>query len=291
MSKTLIAIRTYRWSEEEQRLFDRLSEQALDAEIVVAFQNRPEDVSPPLPVIDVTSDWAEERKLRTIDDWGWRCGDYFFYAMREARSDCDHYWLIEPDVFFTQDPQDFFRACAADQNDILGFRPSRYEERGPYARGLPGMDLYRSIFALTRISGRAIDRLFEKRIKYCETPIRQRAFTNDELFVYSHIMADPELTVGDLGDIAPSWFDKVQFATNPDLIIEAVPQNFDTGRIFHPVRSHEGYCRAMAQRLTTWPGYLPRSQSSIAHLTDEDIEQIVALAGERMKQMLISVRG
>ena len=290
MNRALVAIRTNRWSDEEQQLLDRLRQAEL-GDIAIVFHDRPDGFVPPAPVIDVNDAWVQANNLRITGDWGWRCGDYFYYAMRQARPEFDYYWLIEPDVFFTDNPKGFFDLCGDVSHDLLGFRPEPHTERGPFVRGLRGVDLYRALFAMTRISGRAIDTLFAQRVEYSSVPRPERTHTNDELFVFSNAMANPDLSVGDLEVIAPEWFEGAHFATNPDIITDAVPRNFASGRIFHPVRSHDGYCRALAQRLTTWPGYLGRSQPSIAHLSDDEIDEIANLASERMKTMLKAVRG
>jgi len=289
--KSLVAIRTYRWGEEEQRLFDSLSAADLGDDIAVVMQNRPDGLTPPLTTIDVTDEWVADHKLHATEDWGWRCGDYSFYAMRHAKPEYDHYWLIEPDVLFTDSPKGFFGECEALEQDLLGYRPKPYTARNPFVRGLRGIELYRAIFALTRISGRALDRLYAKRVDYSAIRRPERTFTNDELFVYSHVMADPDLSVGDFEELTPNWFQDVHFDTNPDLMDEAVPQNLESGRVFHPVRSRIAYREALANRLTTWPGFLSRSRASIVHLTDDDIDDIAARAAQRLKSMLTAARG
>ena len=42
-------------------------------------------------------------------DCGWRCGDYCYYAMHNALSGYDFFWLAEPDVkICCENPATFF---------------------------------------------------------------------------------------------------------------------------------------------------------------------------------------
>lgn len=283
--RTLVAIRTHRWDEDAGRLHARLAP-VLGDDLVVVFHNRPRGTRPPLPVVDLNDRWVAANGLRLLADYGWRCGDYFFYALRAARPGYDAYWLIEPDVEFTSDPAPFFAALADDRTDALGYRPVSYPVTARFGAGVPGLAPMKAIFALTRLSGRAIDRLFALRQAYSAGPVGRKDFANDEVFVYSHVAADPELTYGDLEDRVPDWFAGVQFLTDPDLLVDWVQAHAPAGRVLHPVRGRASFCRALAARMTANTGYLPRMRETLALLGPDALDEIAIDAAQRLRVAL-----
>ncbi len=285
----VIGIPTHRWGEEEEALFVRLK--CVDGhDIVVVFHNRPDGLKLPLPVVDISDEWVREKRLRAVPDWGWRCGDYFYYALREAAPDKRFYWLIEPDVHFTEDPNDFFAAVAAADDYALGIQPMPYDAYNVFTKGLPDIDHFRAIFALTRLSGKALDWLVGERQTSRMGRRRARLHTNDELFVFFNCARNDDQTVGDLTELAPNWFENVQFESDPDLLVDVLPVS-EGGRVYHPVRSRTAYCEAIAARLAAPPAFLPKSRNSLSRLNDEEIETIVDLAAERFEKLLKNMRG
>lgn len=287
---TLVAIRTHRWGEDEERLCATLSS-VPGLDLAVAFHNRAPGVEPPVPVADVTEKWARKSGLKTVGDWGWRCGDYFFYRLREVFPDHDHYWLIEPDVFFSGDPTSFFAAFEGVEADVLGLNPEPRPEGAVFGAAMEGMKLFRAIFALTRISGRALDTLFDLRREYSTTAPGARRFANDETFVYSHAMAREDMSVGDLAAHAPDWFAGSIFDTDPDMILEAVTGKWlIPGKLYHPVRGRASFKNAIANRLTNRVGWVSKIKASVDELSDADIDDIVASASDDLRRIFHGVR-
>jgi len=285
--RTIAAIRTNKWTAEEERMLSRLR-QAFGDDVAVVFHKRPADVTPPVDVVDLTGDWAEGKGLRLTRDWGWRCGDYFYYALREAKPDYDFYWLVEPDLLFTGDPSSFFGAFDDDTTDLLGVDPEPFAEvNHPFTRGLNGMAPHRAIFALTRFSGRALDKLLPLRVANGKVDVGPRAFTNDELFTFSNVVADPELTLGSLSTGAPGWFDGARVATDPDLLIDALEGDPALeNKVFHPVRGKDAFKDGVADRLASRMGYLQKMGSSWAHLDEADLKDIATRAHDRIHTAL-----
>lgn len=283
--RSLAAIRTHKWDEDAMRLHARLKPIFGD-DLAVVFHNRPKDVAPPLRVVDLNDRWVSQNGLRLLPDYGWRCGDYFFYALRQACPGYDAYWLIEPDVAFTSDPADFFGIVAGELTDALGYRPVSYPVTARFGAGVPGLDPMKAIFALTRLTGRAIDRLFDLRQAYSAGPISRKDFANDEVFVYSHVAADPELSLADLEQLLPAWFDGVQFQTDPDMLLDWVQANAPQGRVLHPVRSKASFREALAARMTANTSYLGRMGGGLALLDDADLDQIAIDAARRLRAAL-----
>ncbi len=287
--RILAAIRTNRWTEEEERLLARLTE-AFGTDVVAVFHNRPADVTPPVPVIDINDAWLQSAGMAHVSDWGWRCGDYFYYALRQARPDFDAYWLIEPDVHFTSDPSAFFAAFADDGTDALGYGLGPFARDIRFTRGMPGIAHHRAIFAMTRFSGRALDRLFALRQKMAGERITPRDYPNDEIFTFSHVVADPDLTTGRLEARCPGWFDGAQFATDPDLLHDLLVPSATPGRVFHPVRSRAAFVRALAKRITGNVSIVARMRFQVAALTDTEAEAVALATAEITRKALADMR-
>jgi len=282
--RTLAVIRTHRWDEDAERLYAQL-QPVFGDDLVVVFHNRPLDLTLPIRVADIDMNWLLDAGLRVIKDWGWRCGDYFHYRARDAFPDYDHYWLIEPDVYFTGPYQRFFKATEALTQDVLGVELDLYKADHRFARGMPQMPLYRSIFALTRFSGRAIDRLFALRRDYAQSRVVQRYYANDEIFCFSHAVADPTLTCESLSKIMPRWIDPRTLTTDPDILVELLTGHSVPG-VFHPVRGRASFARAVAARIAQNTHFLVKIKPSLGCLSDADLEAIAADAAARCLDVL-----
>ncbi|MFZ5710984.1 MAG: component of SufBCD complex [Pseudomonadota bacterium] len=269
--RTLAAIRTNKWGEDEERVLGQLRP-AFGDDLVVVFHDRPADLGLPLAVVDLTRGWVARQGLGIVPDWGWRCGDYAHYAARAAFPGFDHYWLIEPDVFFTSDPAPFFARFDAVTTDALGFRYGPFERDFRFTRALGGIEVWRAMFPLTRFSGRALDHLAEMRRKLAAQGIGARTWPNDEVFCFSYVRAHPELAAGALEDVAPDWFEAGRFATDPDILHDLAVAQAVPGKVMHPVRSRAWFCRALAGRLTGRTAFLAPMRESLALLTDAEID-------------------
>lgn len=282
------AIRTNKWGEDETRLWAALAPVFGD-DLTVVYHDYDGEALPCHP-IETSDDWVVTHNLADLADWGWRCGDYAYYALRQGRPDYDYYWLIEPDVHFTGMATDFFARFGAETADALGYQLAPFDESHPFARQLdvPSM---RAIFALTRLSGRALDRLLPLRQAYSQRGIRQRRFANDELFVFSHVVADPELTTQRLETHAADWFEGGQFDTNPDLLLDVVEETFaGQAKLLHPVRARTSFKSALATRLAANTNFLGKMGPALASLNDEDLHEVAGLAARRLHASLISNR-
>jgi hypothetical protein len=287
--RSIVAIRTHKWTSEEERLLAALAPVFGD-DVAVVFHNRAPRVYPPVPVIDLNAEWVLRNKLALVPDWGWRCGDYFFYALRQARPDYDHYWLIEPDVYFTAAADSFFSAFTKQEHDALGYQLGPFHKHMRFTRGLPGMAHFRAIFALTRFSGRALDRLFARRQQMAQGPVSMRDYPNDEIFAFSHIAADPELISGRLEDYAPDWFEDVQFSTDPDLLFDQVAATAAAGRVLHPVRGRAAFKKALSRRLAANTGLLMNIREAIDHFEPADVDDVVDGAAGHLRDAITELQ-
>jgi len=273
--KQIAAIRTNKWTEEEERLLASL-QPAFGEDLVVVFHNRPEGLEIPVEVVDISDEWVVSSGLRLVSDWGWRCGDYFYYRLRTARPEYDYYWLIEPDVYFSADTAEFFERFDGERGDALGLKPVKYKATAHrFATSLVDMDIYQAIFALTRFSGKALDHLFDKRVESADLLHGPRFYPNDELFSFSHIHAHPGMTISDLAAHASDWFEHGIFTPDPDVLYDVAKDwAADKSWAMHPVRGRETYKKALTTRLYSHIGFLRRHKQSLAQLNDADIEEI-----------------
>jgi hypothetical protein len=277
--RVIAAIRTHRWDEDAVRIAAQLRPVFGD-DLVTVFHNRPAGLETGTPIVDVNNKWLRRNGLRVLSDWGWRCGDYFAYALRRAYPDADRYWLIEPDVWFSRDPAGFFDQANVLDGDLLAGQVVPVPADHRFARGMPGVATYRGIFALTRFSGRALDRLFKARQDYASAPAGSRFYANDEVFCHSTVMADPELTLGSLADHLPDWLPEGSMRTDPDVLIDVLT-NADVKGVFHPVRARATFKQAVAARVASPPGFLAAMQPSLVRLSARDIDEIAADVGRR----------
>ena len=282
--RTLATIRTHRWDEDAARLCQQLQPVFSD-DLAVIFHNRPTDVTPPIRVADINDDWLQAHGLRAVKDWGWRCGDYFHYRARAAFPEYDHYWMIEPDVFFAGPLERFFAEAAALPQDVLGVQLSPVKVLQRFGRGMPAMPLYRSIFALTRFSATALDWLFALRKDYSGQRVAQRFFANDEIFCFSHAMASPDLTCESLFAALPQWVDPKTLATDPDVLLELLEGRHRPG-VFHPVRGRASFLQSVAARIAQNTHFVAEIRPSLACLSDADLDGIAADAAARCLEIL-----
>lgn len=283
--RDLAVIRTHRWDEDAQRLFAQLRPVFGD-DVVTVFHNRPADLVLPLRAADIDDAWLAQASLRPVRDWGWRCGDYSLFRAREAFPDHDRYWVIEPDVFFTGPVGAFFAQAAALRQDVLGVDLEQVPAGHKFARAMPAMPLWRAIFALSRFSGRAIDRLRALRVAHADVRIAPRFFPNDEIFSFTHVMADPDLTCASLAQLLPGWIDPLAIATDPDVLVDLLQDRTSPG-VFHPVRGHASFLRAVAGRIVQNCHFMAEIKPSLARLSETDL---AAIARDAEAQALAIMR-
>ncbi len=286
--KVIAAIRTHVWGDQEDRIMAQLMPVFGD-DLCVVFHNRKPDVVPPIPVVDLTDAWVEQNGLRRISDYGWRCGDYFLYALRQARPDADFYWIIEPDVLFTGDPAEFFARTGEHPVDLIGAETEALGPHHRFAVTLTGLQGYRCLFALTRVSGLALDKLFALRQIYSAQAVPSRRFANDEAFVWSHVKADRTLTTAVLVDIVPEWLRQRKLRADPDMLLDSFDGLTEPG-VFHPVQSRQHFARAVAKRIAGSLSYLGRMTESLAFLTDQEIADMTEQVAKAVEANLRAAR-
>jgi len=290
-NRSVIGIRTNKWTVNEQRVFDALSEYWGD-DIKVVFHNRPDDCVPPCGVVDINNAVIEKMQLRVIHDWGWRCGDYAYYALRQAHPDYEYYWLIEPDVFLSGDARAFFSLFEAESAEVIGLDVAEFDPNHRFATHVGNAKPMRAIFALTRFSGAAIDFAYKRRVNYASKSVPPYNYANDELFMFSHTLSRDEFKLGQFRDIAPTWFADVQFDTNPDLIDALVEQDLKgQNKILHPVVDRMTFVRALAKRMVGRTGVLGQNKTELRALASGELDQLADHARDELRNHLRAFEG
>jgi hypothetical protein len=290
-SRSIIAIRTNKWTVNEQRIFYALSDYWGD-NIKVVFHNRPDDCVPPCGVVDINDAVIEKMQLRVIHDWGWRCGDYAYYALRQAHPDYEYYWLIEPDVFLSGDARAFFSLFEAESADVIGLDVAEFDPNHRFATHVGNAKPMRAIFALTRFSGAAIDFAYKRRVNYATKSVPPYNYANDELFMFSHTLSRDEFKLGQFREIAPTCFSDVQFDTNPDLIDALVEQDLKSqNKILHPVVDRMTFARALAKRMVGRTGVLGQNKTELRALSSSELDQLADYARDELRNHLRAFEG
>lgn len=286
-----IVIRTHKWDQDETRLLQMLRP-VFGEDIFAAFHAASGNPAPPIPHAAFDDDWVSANGLRVLEDYGWRCGDYALYAARAAFPDYDRYWLIEPDVYIFGDVRAFFAQAAELEGDAVGVDLTAMDRSANrFTKGLPKVALYRATYALTRFSAPAIDDLFAKRKAYSASNVGDWRFTNDEVFSFSHVIAQERFTAASLQDAMPQWFEREFFTTNPDLLDRALEAELSgVDQVCHPVRPAASYCTAVGERVTqSASGFLKKMSFSLAQMTSEERQMIVQATTDSLEALLESL--
>lgn len=281
--RDLAIVRTHKWGETEDKLADILRRSF--AKVIAVYHNPPADLDIGIEVVPLVDKWVTERGLRAHRRYGWLCGDYCHYLARERFPDYAHYWLIETDVWLHGDSDEFFRLCRNSDADGLaaGIRDARGNLSPAWIASVGNRTPIRAFFPMTRLSGRAVDHLFEERIRYARSGVTDAAFCNDSLFVFTWLHAAPQLRYDRLEDVAPGWFDKTFFNPDPDILRDAIPLIAgDNSGAWHPVRNREIFVQISAERAAH---ALSKSiQLSAQAVEPVDIEAIAARFADILRE-------
>ena len=254
MTRHLIIVRTYRADEASLAAYDRFCKiPGIEPIFCVDERNGPADMGGRNKSAFTAATLAE-MGLYAHRACGWRCGDYCYYVARQARPDCDFYWLIEPDVrIHTADLGGFFKQFAASGADLLAAQYGARDGTWGWSRTIAplGLQPFGCLYPITRLSGRAIDRLYEVRRAHSADPaIAERdAWPNDEAFTASVLTAGG-FDCSDLnnGDITCYTGRTLAVTAVVDYAqVEAQPAD---GLIYHPVRDFDSWLASADKRIT-----------------------------------------
>jgi len=186
--------------------------------------------------------------LHCPSDFAWRCGDYGYYLARRRFPDAEFFWLIEADVrFYGTDPEHFFRFFASrPEVDFLagGLKPADHSWYWRNTARARDVSPFRCLFPVTRLSMRAVDAVFARRIEHGKRVSRRILWPNDEALVATTLMHGGFVS-RDFNDFGSLFYSDQTF-------YYGVPQNGDclnlsspTVQMAHPVLFGSEYSAKM----------------------------------------------
>lgn len=248
MSRTALLIRTHFVNEQLRAFADGLRAEGAFDVFVVADETHGELDFGDLPKISLRADTASVLALYDeTQNLFWRCGDYGLYAARHLLPGYDGFWLIEPDARLKSErPSDLlarFPACA--EVDFLAGRLKPADADWDWAQTMDAEEgpVWRCLFALVRLSARAIDVLLNERRRASLLHRARRrepaAWPNDESFVAS-TLARRGLVCRDLNDFG-QVYDEAGFSFWLPISERELVASGRDGWIYHPVLSGQAY--------------------------------------------------
>jgi FkbM family methyltransferase len=196
MARSVIIIRTNRWSENLQAWVDFLKNETGRALVVVADE-RKEKIPVPESIAKISLDREKLEALGLFapPDAAWRCGDYCLIAAYDLFPEAENYWLLDDDVRINSDSVKEF------MEDVDGFgadfvAPSLQEVSDGWGWTKTIKPFYSKAygcyFPITRYSAKAaaVVALGRRELskRFTEERIAEDLWPNDEVFTASSIM-------------------------------------------------------------------------------------------------------
>lgn len=233
--KTVFLVRCHAFDAMAQNVAVSLSDAGADVVVVVDERKAVADTAPFAKIS------LNDAELAALDlqglpaDWGWLCGDVWYYAARRHLPDVSHFCLVESDVFFAENAAKLFvQTVAQHPSDLLAAALGPREAVPKYSKGLRrlGQDPYVGCyFPVTRCSAQAIDWMLALRRRSIAARIAEK--TNDEALLAAATGAGGFVWQS-LNDLLPDLFAPATFATNPPHLAEALRRGKATAAVYHP---------------------------------------------------------
>lgn len=209
----VVGIRCHEFGENEFRLYDLLKSVFDLKSIYFILDNREIISHEQVREIQVIKVNEIASYYNPPNDWGWRCGDFFYYAFRKMVS-CEYYCLIEPDATFTpKTAKKLFALIEENKADLMAFNISKAGAEWYWHKTIAPIcgDVYKCAFPFTILSGKAIDYLEKLRVSTASKFANKTVFANDEAFVASRIISSNLFSYFNLNSIP--WIRLNKFST------------------------------------------------------------------------------
>jgi hypothetical protein len=172
-------------------------------------------------------------------NWGWFCGDFWYYAAFDHAPGHRLYMLLDDDVYMSEAAMKLLRdKLKSFAGDAAASRLSdTYSEPPKYSRALS--DLGRAsavgcIFPLTVASPATLAAMRLLR----QDALRENAAINDEA-VFASAAFTENLACAALETLLPEQFAPDAFNTNPPHLLEVLQSDPQGDKVWHPVVSFE----------------------------------------------------
>ena len=185
--------------------------------------------------------YSEQNDNKDFAKMMWYCADYVFYAVRKFFPDYERYWQFEYDVYCNGDSyKPFLNEYDVKDEELIIARLENCAEMDEcfwadkadwvYASNITK---YSSFFPIVRISGKAIDFLYNKRLEHLNKFDPHNAL---DRWIFCEIFVPTELL--NAGFKATSIDNQpMRFVPNYDLNEDRIFENPDN-KIYHPVRAN-----------------------------------------------------
>lgn len=251
----LLMVRTHQADPQSLRIFDHFAQHS-GLDVVFGCDEREGEVDTGgRPKFGFTDETVRMAGLYLHPNAGWRCGDYFHYFGRSAQPGHERYWLIEPDVWINvADLAGWFAEMGRRDADLLvakyGPRPPEWGWWGTVSKRYD--PVVGCVFPVTRLTGRAIDHLFQaRRAASTTSDAALRAWPNDEAFV-SNELTTAGFKCEDLNPPGLTLYTMKSFRNGSPHDAAALMAAEPDGLIYHPARDFG----AWIEQVDTWMGKL-----------------------------------
>ncbi|MYL98716.1 hypothetical protein GR702_13180 [Novosphingobium sp. FGD1] len=200
--------------------------------------------------------------LYVSDDFGWRCGDYGFYAARKQYPEIRFFWMVEYDVLFSfrraSEFFDRFKALEDAPCIIADFGPAPPSWWWYRSKVLHDRKVSHFFFPVSRMSSGAIDQLEAARRQLASTfDVQHDLWLNDEAVV-AYLASERHLKATDLnalGTVYQKSSYRFDWPINSELIEGKI-----LNLIMHPVldaselqtKAKRGQYKQFSRRLKHW---------------------------------------
>jgi hypothetical protein len=219
-------------------------------DVVFVLDGRhPVRISTSRPTIMLTADACSALSLYCPSDFAWRCGDYGIYLARQRFPEIPYFWLLEHDIRIAGgQPTAFFETFENQpQIDFLACNYRRANPDWDWYFNASGRDIltFRCTFGIVRLSARAIDRLFAKRVEQAKISQRRKLCPNDEGFVAT-TLSNGDFGCADFNDFGQIFYDNKTLSLHTPVRGETFAPTTSSPMIYHPVLWGADYERGNA---------------------------------------------
>lgn len=195
-NKQLIGIRCHNFGDSEQFIYKSLLKYFQASRVFFIVDELQEQKAFPsyLNKVSLNPEFLKENALYSYHQVVWACGDYFYYAFRQA-VEADFYWLIEPDVLLNLDSmEDFFGFFAGQDADALVMNFALAAQTWTWYESAKTIldPPYSCFFPLTRLSKKSVDIMLAQRQTVSVDFLagnHQKQLPNDEAILANALMA------------------------------------------------------------------------------------------------------
>ncbi|WP_170417036.1 hypothetical protein [Ruegeria atlantica] len=252
-------------------LAKQLSDAGAQVAIVVDEREGPADCAPYAKISLDEEALADLGMTGLPENWGWFCGDMCYYLAATAMPGYSRYVLIESDVFFPPlAVEPLIERLVAHPAQVIAAQLGLAAKPKRFSRGLQhfGIDpRWGCIFPLTSVQNEAVEAM--KALRMAHLKQYPKVQLNDE-GILAGVVAKHGFRYASLEDVAPAHVSAETFNTNPPHLFEALRNDAQERRVFHPVVEFETILRRLA---TGEKAYTRRRLRNVIQTAPQNMKQ------------------